>query len=459
MTTRRNILKGGAGLAAILASGKAPAALVKAMLAARHGLCARGENLPFDSRVEYIESTGGQFVDTGVYPTSDIGASLDFLVTGRIASDSCLIGAGSDTWRWGFGYRDTGYQLQISGLSYKGNSWINYSVPIERTEILFNFTNDKKCYRNGSLLRENIPYGNVVSPGPIFLFGFNYNGNGTLWRGSVVRIYSCKIVDNGVLVRDFIPVRVGTTGYMYDRVTGQLFGNQGTGDFVVGPDVVEVEYLESTGTQWIDTGVSLNDGNVECGFQFVGSENNAGILGYSVYGAWKGTSVSGLTAGCGILTYNNKITFRYGNAQTTAVIPLDNVRHVFRTNNKVMSLDDAVGTVSGKVTSTSGDVVDTFTLFGERVNGGPDFHFGKVKIYSFKCGSSIDLAPVRVGSEGAMMDRLTNKIYRNAGTGAFLRGSDAPRKMGGGGWYNLICAKRSYRRSSWPSARCWREAA
>ena len=35
MTTRREILKGGAGLAAILASGNAPAYLVKSMLAAR----------------------------------------------------------------------------------------------------------------------------------------------------------------------------------------------------------------------------------------------------------------------------------------------------------------------------------------------------------------------------------------------------------------------------------------
>ena len=40
MTTRRDILKGGAGLAAILATGKAPAYLVKSMLAARNGIMA-----------------------------------------------------------------------------------------------------------------------------------------------------------------------------------------------------------------------------------------------------------------------------------------------------------------------------------------------------------------------------------------------------------------------------------
>lgn len=54
------------------------------------------------------------------------------------------------------------------------------------------------------------------------------------------RIYYCKLwrTTNGVdtMLRDFIPVRVGQVGYMYDRVSGQLFGNQGTGNFVLGPD-------------------------------------------------------------------------------------------------------------------------------------------------------------------------------------------------------------------------------
>lgn len=43
-------------------------------------------------------------------------------------------------------------------------------------------------------------------------------------------------MDNGVLVRDYIPVRVGQTGYLFDNVSKQLFGNAGTGAFVIGPD-------------------------------------------------------------------------------------------------------------------------------------------------------------------------------------------------------------------------------
>ena len=56
--------------------------------------------------------------------------------------------------------------------------------------------------------------------------------------GYQIDYYYVKFWDNNNnLVRDFIPVRVGNTGYIYDRVTRKLFGNQGTGSFLLGPDV------------------------------------------------------------------------------------------------------------------------------------------------------------------------------------------------------------------------------
>lgn len=39
-------------------------------------------------------------------------------------------------------------------------------------------------------------------------------------------------------------------------------------------------------------------------------------------------------------------------------------------------------------------------------------------------GSSTSGKFVRVGTEGAMMDVLTRRIYRNQGTGAFTCGND-----------------------------------
>lgn len=64
------------------------------------------------------------------------------------------------------------------------------------------------------------------------MFLFTISTGGTLMAKSIMRLYSLKISNR----MDLIPVRVGTTGYMYDRVSRQLFGNAGTGDFIVGPD-------------------------------------------------------------------------------------------------------------------------------------------------------------------------------------------------------------------------------
>lgn len=41
-------------------------------------------------------------------------------------------------------------------------------------------------------------------------------------------------ITDGVTTLDLIPVRKNGKGYMYDRISGELFG---TGDFIVGPDV------------------------------------------------------------------------------------------------------------------------------------------------------------------------------------------------------------------------------
>ena len=60
---------------------------------------------------------------------------------------------------------------------------------------------------------------------------FGYNAN------TQAKIASYKHIKNGQTVIDFIPVRVGNVGYMYDKVSRQLFGNNGTGNFILGPDI------------------------------------------------------------------------------------------------------------------------------------------------------------------------------------------------------------------------------
>jgi len=73
----------------------------------------------------------------------------------------------------------------------------------------------------------------ILSNSNIYLFSDGPRGR-MKFNG---KIKYAKIYINNTLVRDFIPVRIGTTGYMFDKVTGKMFGNSGTGNFVLGPDI------------------------------------------------------------------------------------------------------------------------------------------------------------------------------------------------------------------------------
>ena len=112
-------------------------------------------------------------------------------------------------------------QILAMGTLYEGRLTILVGTSAQ-AEVLVNDT-----YVTASATTYITPISNV----PFFLFRLtsSFAGEGQI-------IGTNKIYVNDVLLRDFVPVRVGTTGYMYDKVSGQLFGNAGTGDFILGND-------------------------------------------------------------------------------------------------------------------------------------------------------------------------------------------------------------------------------
>ena len=60
--------------------------------------------------------------------------------------------------------------------------------------------------------------------------------NGTITCGAF-RCGFFKVTTNNNVVFDLIPVRKNGVGYMYDKVSGTLFGNAGSGAFTYGNDV------------------------------------------------------------------------------------------------------------------------------------------------------------------------------------------------------------------------------
>lgn len=185
----------------------------------------------YDAEVEYLESTGTQYIKVG----SIIGATSMTIIVA--ATEIPSSGA---TKFYGIGFL-ANFQDDF-GLNATG--WGGYSsypctigVPIEFKADNSGLYIDGTKYLTTQYFKNSVADGNEM-----FLFcgssGRNAyitgSGNYMAWRGW---ISSCVIMSVNVKMFDFIPVRVGTVGYMYDKVSGQLFGNSGTGDFLIGNDV------------------------------------------------------------------------------------------------------------------------------------------------------------------------------------------------------------------------------
>ena len=194
-----------------------------------------GAPLPYDAEVEYLESTGTQWIDTGVTMTSELFDSAETTITvmptGQQSETHNFFGDGT-SWYDGytFGYRQD-YKLQASNGFKATQSQIKFSSILPKT-----LTVNKNGFAIDSEVAVNNAKSSMSTSGTLILFGCRRNGVFFTVTPFAGRIYSAKMVSNGVSIFDFIPVRVGTVGYMYDRVSGELFGNQGTGAFIIGPD-------------------------------------------------------------------------------------------------------------------------------------------------------------------------------------------------------------------------------
>lgn len=222
---------------------------------------AKGEKIigtynPLYARLEYIESNGDSYINTQVKATSDIGAELTVSCTntnrlsffgawdykGNIYN-GLMFGQNDD-------FGDMSYAIATSSLWIYGNpgidtNWHTFIYdPIEvvgkidgvNLDVQLNNGLDAYIY----LFRPNI-----------------YPG-----QGPGVRISSCKLYQNGKLIRHYIPVkrRSDNTVCMYELIEQKFVLNAGSGSFIAGPEV----QIEST-DEWetslissIDDSLGLN---------------------------------------------------------------------------------------------------------------------------------------------------------------------------------------------------------
>ena len=182
------------------------------------------------TQVEYLQSTGTQYIDVGFKPNQDTRAILDVnsaLVSGPV---------------WLFGARTSAsskaYNFLCYGSKYRSDYNDNSSTSLTiNPSGRFTIDKDKNVTKINGSTASTITYGAFRCEYNLFLF--SNNNAGAANSGASISIYSCKIYDNGVLVRDMVPARnsSGTLG-MYDLVGGTFYTNAGSGTFTAGADIV-----------------------------------------------------------------------------------------------------------------------------------------------------------------------------------------------------------------------------
>lgn len=187
-------------------------------------------DLPYDAEVEYIESTGTQYIDTGLVVCPQSSFEIDFALTeyqqekgifGALSFPRfCMILAG-DCLRVDINDGSTTRWLQNNSrrtVSFnRGDRFVSDSVYGNVQWDDGDPTADSPCSDTATVFVDKRD-GEIVS----------------LSRLVSMKLYGLRIV--GDQSCDLIPVRKNGIGYMFDRVSRQLFGNLGTGSFIIGPD-------------------------------------------------------------------------------------------------------------------------------------------------------------------------------------------------------------------------------
>lgn len=217
--------------------------------------------------VDYIESSGTQYIDTNYKINSNTtNIKIDFSMNNIDNAFNCL-----------FGYEKAGDNrffirfLQSGGLSaYTPNGYsVGNSYSSGKNEITFDIENSR-LYINESEINISISVNSNADN--FYLFTLNYNGNSVANNISSMKLYSFKIYENDNIVKNFIPCYRNSDNEvgLYDLVNNVFYVNQGTGSFTYGNRVPTPDFPQNirvaTGNNTIKVNTDnypINLGNLE----------------------------------------------------------------------------------------------------------------------------------------------------------------------------------------------------
>lgn len=174
-------------------------------------------------QLEYIESDGTQYFNSGITPSSTLGFEIDFMNLKTLATSSYANLIGSRVASKNNDFEITTYSPSSNqGVFRIGNSDNNAHLKTNERQ--------KITYYNGVYTVDGVKYtiaNNITSNSyPIYILALN--GAGTTTYPLTARLYGLKLYDGDDLVRDFVPAYRMSDGKvgLYDLVADTFYTNQ-----------------------------------------------------------------------------------------------------------------------------------------------------------------------------------------------------------------------------------------
>ena len=183
------------------------------------------------TQLDYIESTGTQYINTGITPDTTLEFDTTFNTSNNLSMSNygCIFGS-----RVGSGnkdiqlttYSEFGYSGTIRwGNTYGGNAYLS-----NNTKINVKLKNNKYYVDNEEKQSITIDASNTYN---IFIFALD--AGGTVSQYGKLKLYTFKLWKNGSLVRNFVPCKNASDEVgLYDLASETFFANAGTGTFTAG---------------------------------------------------------------------------------------------------------------------------------------------------------------------------------------------------------------------------------
>lgn len=403
----------------------------------------------------YLESTGTQYIDTGYIPTAKtsfdlFGVDMDY-TTGMIRFGSrvdttkenyCFTTIASSDFRFTYGTGPNTTSIQYIYSTHKLAKKVSFDASTKICTITFN----DDTTESSSAFTTTPPTSAAQS---IYLFAFNNSGTAVYGTSKQSGL---KIYEDGVLVRDYIPVLdFNNTPAMYDKVNNVLRYNQGTGQFNYGAKETEsniqlrkkfnmllashkiaytqLKYIESSGTQYIVTPVTFSGDNyrIECGYDNTDTPEATTPFGYQDTGSGVQIMVIGFNNAnsTGTLFWNGTGTAHTNRAKLNAFTKGLNRLDIKANNGTITYSVNGDTPVSYSATTSFSPQTGNMWLFGNnRQSIGGSHQLVTMKFYYLRIYKDGDIVynfvPV-LDKNGVpcILETVSKKFYYNSGTGTF----------------------------------------